>query len=266
MDPMHVVSSVCAALGESENAVDALLRDLFRAYAEAGSRDWDGVQQILSTQPLVEYGKAAALLDALKALASEAGGADDPSTVFEDYDLRGYFAARTQDPAAGEPAATPVAPGSLISLVGEDFYLDGDHQVWPDESEGTVLYHDGRRYFDEMGRPLDEEPTVEEGDWADLVGLADSLVVGHSLDAHEGEFPRDWSSEELRDHVLQVINHPSASCEFEFGNVRKKAFWDDDTQTVVIVDPSNDDGGTFFKPKEGKGYFERICRGDSSAT
>lgn len=264
-----MLNNLSEALGEGEDAVDALLRDLFRAYVEAGARDWDDVQRILSVQSFVEYGKIAVLLDSLKALASEAGGADYPGTVFEDYDLRGYFADRTQDPAAGEPTATPVAEGSLISSVGENFYLDGDHQVWPEASGETVRYHDGRQYFDELGRPLDEEPvpplTDQDRDWADLVGLADRLVIGHSLDEHEGQFPPEWSNTDLRDHVLAVINHPSASCEFEFENVRKKAFWDDGTQTIVIFDPTNVDGGTFFRPDEGRAYFERICQGDSSA-
>lgn len=265
-----MVNNVSAALGESEDSADALLCDLFRAYAEAGSRDWDGMQQILSAQSLVDHGKVAALLDALKALASEAGGADHPGTVFEDHDLLGYFAARSQDPAAGEPVTTPVAEGSLISSVGENFYLDGNHQVWPEVSEGTVRYHDGRQYFDELGRPLVEEPvapiTDQDREWADLVGLADRLVIGHSLDEHEKQFPGEWSIAELRDHVLKVINHPSATCDFVSDNVRKKAFWHDETQTIVIVDPTNDDGGTFFLPDDGKDYFDRICEGGSSAT
>lgn len=144
MDPVPVVNSVSTALGENSDTVDAMLRDLFRAFSEAGSYDWAGVQQILSARPVVEDGKAAALLDALKALAGEAGGADDPRIVFDDHDLRGYF----------QPAGTPVAGGSLISRVGDAYYLGHDHQVWQAGSGDSVYYHDGTQNYDSLGRPL----------------------------------------------------------------------------------------------------------------
>lgn len=149
-----MVTSVSAALGEGGDTVEAVLGGLFRACAEAGPADWAGVEQVLSAQPVVEYGKLDALLGALKALAAEAGGAEDPRTVLEDHDLRGYFAPDTRAPAADRPGGTPVAEGSLISRVGEAYYLGPDHQVWQAGSGDAVYYHDGTRNYDTLGHPL----------------------------------------------------------------------------------------------------------------
>jgi hypothetical protein len=155
MDPVQVVTSISTALGESGDTVEVLFRGLFRAFPDAGSTDWPGVEQVLYTQPAVEYGKVAALLDALRALAAQAGGAEDPRTVFEDHDLRGYFAADIRAPAADQSATTPVAEGSAISRVGDAYYLGQDHQVWQAAMGDTVYYHDGTQNYDTLGRPLD---------------------------------------------------------------------------------------------------------------
>lgn len=156
MDPTRVVSGVSQALGESDETVDAVLRSLFQAYAEAVPTDWSGVEQILSAQAVLEYEKVAALLDALRALASEAGGADDPRSVFDDQELRGYFGTDTGTATADQSAApAPVADGSLIHRVGDAYYLGEAHQVWPATSGDTVYYHDGTQNYDTLGRPLD---------------------------------------------------------------------------------------------------------------
>lgn len=155
------MTSVSTALGESGDTVEALLSGLFRAYSEAAC-DWAGVERLLSEQSAVEHGKLAALLDALKALAAEAGGADDPRSVFDDHDLRGYFATHTQTPAADQPAAIPVAEGSLISRAGDAYHLGQDHQVWRAEAGDTVYYHDGTQNYDTLGRPLDATPATAQ--------------------------------------------------------------------------------------------------------
>jgi filamentous hemagglutinin len=38
----------------------------------------------------------------------------------------------------------------------------------------------------------------------------------------------------------------------------RTAYYDKETNTVVIVDPSSPDGGTAFKPSDGEKYFDGL--------
>jgi hypothetical protein len=155
MDPSQAVTSVAQALGESSGTVEEIFRTLFRAYPGAGPADWSGLEQDLYAQPPLEHGKLAALLDALKALAGEAGDAEDPRIIVDDHELRAYFASDAQSAAADRPAAVPVAESSLIHQVGDAYYLGQDHQVWQAASGDSIYYHDGTQSYDTLGRPLD---------------------------------------------------------------------------------------------------------------
>lgn len=42
----------------------------------------------------------------------------------------------------------------------------------------------------------------------------------------------------------------------ENGNTIRKAYWDDTSGVIVITDPKNKDGGTAFKPTDGKNYYD----------
>lgn len=37
----------------------------------------------------------------------------------------------------------------------------------------------------------------------------------------------------------------------------RRAYWDDSTQVIVIEEPGDTDGGTAFRPDDGKAYFDR---------
>lgn len=56
-------------------------------------------------------------------------------------------------------------------------------------------------------------------------------------------------------HVERVISNPSA---VRFLKDGRTAYWDDVTQSVVIRNPNAKDGGTVFKPTNGKAYFDRV--------
>jgi filamentous hemagglutinin len=51
------------------------------------------------------------------------------------------------------------------------------------------------------------------------------------------------------------MNNPSAFRELRNG---RSAFWDDATGTVVIRNPSAVDGGTAFRPTNGRAYFDGL--------
>lgn len=155
MDPAQVLDAASAALGESSSTAEAVLRDLLSAFPEGAPDDWPTVEQAASSHTGVELDKVAALLDALKALASAAGSAEDPRTILDDHEVRGYFASPARNTDAEETVPAPVAGGSSIRRVGEEYYLGEGHQVWQATSGDFVYYYDAERNYDAFGSPLD---------------------------------------------------------------------------------------------------------------
>jgi hypothetical protein len=70
-----------------------------------------------------------------------------------------------------------------------------------------------------------------------------------------GEFPEVSSTEELAQLIDRIMEYPSEYKELSRG---REAYWDDDTDTIVITNPRDPDGGTCFRPADGKRYFDRI--------
>ncbi|MEG5129330.1 putative Ig domain-containing protein [Microcoleus sp. ARI1-B5] len=62
------------------------------------------------------------------------------------------------------------------------------------------------------------------------------------------------TQEELVALIDDIMTFPSE--EKELRNNRR-AYWDDNTQVIVIQDPGDSDGGTAFRPDDGKAYFDR---------
>ena len=84
---------------------------------------------------------------------------------------------------------------------------------------------------------------------------AQQIAKGHAWSKHKGEFPQFSTEAEFAQHIDRVMAIPSASKTLTKG---RTAFWDDQTQTVVIRDPNSPDLGTAFKPKNGKVYFDNL--------
>jgi filamentous hemagglutinin len=63
------------------------------------------------------------------------------------------------------------------------------------------------------------------------------------------------TSEQFSSHIENIINNPSDVKILSNGRI---AYWDDANQTVVIRNPSAADGGTAFKPTQGKTYFNNL--------
>jgi len=86
--------------------------------------------------------------------------------------------------------------------------------------------------------------------------LADQIAAGHAYDDHvvdDGHFPDINTPEEFSDHIEGILTDP--------GDVKdlrndRTGYWDDETGTVVIHDPNNEDGGTAFVPDYGDDYFD----------
>ena len=80
------------------------------------------------------------------------------------------------------------------------------------------------------------------------------IAAGHAFTKH-GQDLGFATRAELAAYIDRVIENPSASRQLSRG---REAYWDADTGTVIICDPSTADGGTAFKPERGRRYFDGL--------
>jgi RHS repeat-associated protein len=83
---------------------------------------------------------------------------------------------------------------------------------------------------------------------------ANQIANGHAFEKHADEFGAE-TPEELEQIVKDTLERATQSRELSNG---RTAYYDEETNTVVIVDPANPDNGTAFKPTPGKVYFEEL--------
>jgi filamentous hemagglutinin len=87
---------------------------------------------------------------------------------------------------------------------------------------------------------------------------AEEISGGHAFDKHvvqQGEFPGTTTRQQFAGQIEDVIRNHTHYRELSNGRV---AYWDDATGTVVIRNPKAVDGGTAFKPRNGKAYFDGL--------
>ena len=103
----------------------------------------------------------------------------------------------------------------------------------------------------------DEEPLEDEDEQRRKKALAEKIANGHAYDKHvirKGEFPEVQNQEEFKDLVEGILNHPDEVKDLERG---RKAYWDNETGILVIDSPNDPDGGTAFRPPDGKDWFDK---------
>ncbi|HEX8558037.1 MAG TPA: PAAR-like protein [Pyrinomonadaceae bacterium] len=82
------------------------------------------------------------------------------------------------------------------------------------------------------------------------------IASGHAWKKHRDQFPELRDEEEFAKHINNIMQNPSA-VRTDLGGGRR-AYWDERSRTVVITNPKDPDGGTTFKPKNGKKYFDDL--------
>lgn len=87
---------------------------------------------------------------------------------------------------------------------------------------------------------------------AQLFPIGSQIANGHSWAKHQGEYPGK-SQQDFEKIVDETILHPDDVKQLSRG---RTAYWNDAEQTIVIHDPSSPDGGTAFRPTDGKAYFD----------
>jgi filamentous hemagglutinin len=67
------------------------------------------------------------------------------------------------------------------------------------------------------------------------------------------DFPWIRSRQDFREFIARVMRNPTEKKPLKGG---RTAYWDEETGTIVVRDPKHPDGGTAFRPDEGKYYYE----------
>jgi filamentous hemagglutinin len=70
----------------------------------------------------------------------------------------------------------------------------------------------------------------------------------------KGEFG-NITQDEFKALVKDTISNPS---DFRYLSDGRSAFWSEENQMVVIRNPGAADGGTAFRPDQGKSYFNTL--------
>jgi RHS repeat-associated protein len=103
--------------------------------------------------------------------------------------------------------------------------------------------------------PNDEgEAELKEREQENTDCTANRIANGHAFEKHAGEFGAE-TPEELERTIEDVLENATQSRELSNG---RTGYYDEDTNTVVIVDPSSPDGGTIFRPSGGEEYFNGL--------
>lgn len=85
---------------------------------------------------------------------------------------------------------------------------------------------------------------------------AEKIANGHAYDRHvisQKEFPEIKNPEQLKEKVSKIIKEAKEVRNLERNRI---AYWDEESKSIVILDPAHPDGGTIFKPSAGKRFFD----------
>jgi filamentous hemagglutinin len=133
-----------------------------------------------------------------------------------------------------------------------------DDPTRDDDSDQVVVAPDGGaggwEAFDDPHPPEPEPQHATDDSTANPE--ARRIAGGHAFDKHviqRGEYPEISTREEFADLIDEVMSNPTDSKSHEDG---RTAYWHDDLGTVVVTNPHDPDGGTAFRPREGRQYFD----------
>ena len=88
--------------------------------------------------------------------------------------------------------------------------------------------------------------------------IAENIANGHAFQKHVvefGEYPEIANRQQFQDLIQNVMDNPTADKVLSGGRF---AYWQQSTDTVVIINPADPDGGTAFRPVDGFAYYEGL--------
>jgi filamentous hemagglutinin len=92
----------------------------------------------------------------------------------------------------------------------------------------------------------------------DVPDLAKRIAGGHAYRKHvvdRNEFPDAPNRRRFAALVARVLASPDETKRLKDG---RRAYWHDETRTLVMVNPRDPDGGTAFRPIRGRAYFDEL--------
>ncbi len=92
----------------------------------------------------------------------------------------------------------------------------------------------------------------ERANWS----VGQKIAHSRAFAKHKDDFGFK-TEDQMASHIDRVISFASASNTKQLSRGRT-AYWDERTRSIVIVDPRSADGGTVFKPQQGKPYFNNL--------
>ncbi|HLJ76818.1 MAG TPA: hypothetical protein VKT75_05370 [Acidobacteriaceae bacterium] len=89
--------------------------------------------------------------------------------------------------------------------------------------------------------------------------IAEQIAQGHAFQDHvldNDEFPEIRTREEFAQLIREVLTDGSSSVKLLTHG--REAYWSEVHRTIVILDSSNEDAGTAFRPFRGRAYFRGL--------
>ena len=90
---------------------------------------------------------------------------------------------------------------------------------------------------------------------------AERIANGHAYEKHCGEL-NNLSRADFTSIIFDTLVHPFRAKKLPKG---RSAYWNEKEQFIVIVNPSEPDGGTAFRPDTGIAYFTQLKEEDRAA-
>jgi RHS repeat-associated protein len=154
-------------------------------------------------------------------------------------------------PVAGGAGGADAACGATIEVPGVDIGTCGAAGI----ATGAAVVGAGISLANSIAgeEPGDEgAEAVKENEAEETeCDAAGRIAGGHAFEKHAGELGLE-TREGFEQEIKDVIER--ATREKRLSNGRT-AYYDPESNTLVIVDPASPDGGTVFKPSGGEGYF-----------
>ena len=189
------------------------------------------------------------------------------SSTIEDF-IRGSTTYTVSPDNGGIDTSIPPFDTGEIVIVEQESFPNGDRFIenilegrfeFPDSNE--VSFTDNLQSINSGDSLFDDDSLWGDADVVNnppIPGVsqeAESIANGHAFAKHQEQFPNINTRDDFAEVIDGIINNPSDSKNLERG---RTAYWDDATATVVITDPGDTDGGTAYKPDDGKAGFDKL--------
>ena len=173
--------------------------------------------------------------------------------------------------SSGEDIDTSPPPFDLgeITTVNPETFPDGSKFI-QDIQDGTFEFPEGNESlftgsFQSINSGdsniIDDDSLWDDDDASGNVSTpgvlnpeADDIANGHAFPKHRNEFPGIETREDFAQKVDEILNDPTVETK-SLKNDRR-AYWEEATGTLVIVNPNDPDGGTMYKPDNGKDGYD----------